>query len=301
MKKIITGLMCCALSFSLFANVNLTKADELFFHDDLAGAQIELENLLEKATTNKDKSEILWRLSRNALSLGGALAKDDKDGRFAMFEKGEEYAVQSYTFLENPDALVWQASNIGRWGQTKGALNSLKKAGSMREILTDAVNTFKYLDSSELWYTAGALYDGLPGGFISFGDSVVAISYMRLATETISDDVYYGSTYADLAKYLYKRGWDTAKRQKEIKSLQKDWKKNAGKGLMEQYKYYEGHDGISYVPFYATKPIGQMSDKEEAIQVIQYAIAKYDERPFHLKADDENLQILKDLLVEYSK
>lgn len=301
MKKIMTGFMVFMISFSLFANVNLARADELFFHDDLNGAQIELENLLEIATANKDKAEILWRLSRNALNLGGLLAEDDKDGRFAMFEKGEEYAIQSYKLFENPDALVWQASNIGRWGQTKGVLNSLMKASDMREILTEAVNKFNYIDSSELWYTAGALYDGLPGGFLSFGDKVVAVSYMRLATETISDDVYYGSTYADLARYLYRRGWNQSKRTKEIAKIAKEWKDNTDADLMEQYKYYEGHAGISYVPFYTSKTIGSMSDREEAIEVLKYAIKKYDQRPFHLKADDENLQIVKDLLIEYSK
>jgi len=299
MKRICLFVVVLLCGFLLFAGMDFAEVDYLFFHSDLEGCKSQLDKMLIEADNDIDKSEVLWRLSRVALNLGDSLAEDDEDGRFEMFELGEEYGKQSYNLHENPDALIWVASNIGRWGQTKGALNSLKKASPMRDLLTEATDKFDCLDSSELWYCCGALYDQLPGGFISFGDSVVAVSYMRLAVETISEDVYYGGTYKELAEFLYKRDWSQKKRKSEIKSMEKKWNKE-NDGNMSRNKYYEGHQGISYIPPYTDKQLGDMTDREEAIEVLKFAIQKFDERPFVLEDDEERLVELKQMLDDYS-
>ncbi|MFA7109110.1 MAG: hypothetical protein WC162_08185 [Sphaerochaetaceae bacterium] len=299
MKKICLLTVVLICGFLLFAGMDFAEVDYLFFHSDLQGCNSQLKEMLENADNNVDKSEVLWRLSRVTLSLGDELEEDDKDGRFELFEKGQEYGEQSYNLNENPEALIWVASNIGRWGQTKGALNSLKKATPMKELLTKATDEFNCLDSSELWYCCGALYDQLPGGFISFGDSVVAVSYMRLAVETISEDVYYGGTYKELAEFFYKRDWSQKKRISEIKSMQKKWNKD-NESNMHQNSYYEGHLGVEYVPPYTDKQLGDMTDREEAIEVVKFAIKKFDERPFVLKDDEERLVELRQMFEDYT-
>jgi len=299
MKKICLLIVVLICGFLLFAGMDFAEVDNLFFHSDLQGCKSQLEKMLVSSDNDVDKSEVLWRLSRVTLSFGDELEEDDKDGRFEMFEKGQEYGEQSYELHENADALIWVASNIGRWGQTKGALNSLKKATPMLELLTEATDSFNCLDSSELWYCCASLYDQLPGGFISFGDSVVAVSYMRLGVETISEDVYYGGTYKSLAEFLYKRDWSKKKRNSEITTMEKKWNKDKD-GNMHQNRYYEGHLGVGYIPPYTDKPLGDMTDREEAIEVLKFAINKYDERPFVLKVDDERLLELKQMFEEYS-
>ena len=53
-----------------------------------------------------------------------------------IFEKGQEYADQAIAAdPQNNLGYYWKSSNIGRWGQVKGILNSLFKAGPMRDLL----------------------------------------------------------------------------------------------------------------------------------------------------------------------
>ena len=116
MKKNCLFIVVLLCSFFLFAGMDFAEVDNLFFHSDLQGCKSQLDQMLIEADNNIDKSEILWRLSRVTLSLGDLLEEEDKDGRFEMFEKGQEYGEQSYNLNKNPDALIWTASNMGRWG-----------------------------------------------------------------------------------------------------------------------------------------------------------------------------------------
>ena len=121
MKKFCLFVVVLLCGFLLLAGMDFTEVDYLFFHSDLEDCKSKLDKMLIDADNNVDKSEVLWRLSRVALNLGDILDESDKDGRYEIFELGEEYGKRSYNFHENPDALIWIASNIGRWGQTKGA------------------------------------------------------------------------------------------------------------------------------------------------------------------------------------
>ncbi|MGH0053671.1 MAG: hypothetical protein ACQ5SW_09810 [Sphaerochaetaceae bacterium] len=274
MKKAVGIILTISLLTSSFlvAAIDTTKADGLYDMDAFSQAESLLEEQLVQVKDAADRAQILWRLSRVQVSLGDELGEDDKEGKFALYEKGEQYALDSIETHPSFEGYLWKCSNIGRWGQTKGPLNALGKAKGMLEDLTVIVNTFDTIDSSETWYVLSSLYDELPGGFISFGNKKWAISYMRIAMNTIPPDTYYPGHYKKLAEELYDRNWSASKRSKEMQGMEKDWEKASNN--LEKYRYYEGKDGGKTKPFYSSVTLDQMSDRQEAVMVLSYALAK---------------------------
>ncbi|MBJ2355595.1 hypothetical protein JF818_04045, partial [Sphaerochaeta sp. S2] len=93
MKKIvgITLVLTLLTTVSLIAAVDTVRADELYEIDAFTQAEALLEEKLAQVTNDADRAEVLWRLARLQVSLGDELDEDDKDGRFAFYEKGEQY------------------------------------------------------------------------------------------------------------------------------------------------------------------------------------------------------------------
>ena len=280
-------------STSLAAAINLDRSDTLYDQDAYPECKSELQMQMNNATSPNEEAEILWRLARVQVSIGDELDEKDKEGRYKEYEEGEAYAIQSIEKHPSSMAYLWKASNNGRWGQTKGPLNALGKAKGMLEDLTIIVNDFKTLDSSETWYVFSSLYDELPGGMISFGDKDWAISYMRMAMDTLPNHLLYPGHYKKLAEELYSRNWSASKRSKEIKKMQKDWEN--GKSNLEKYRYYEGKDGGKTKPFYSSVPLTSMSDRQEAVMVLSFVIAKHKVfsgvKPSDTKEMDEILEL----------
>ena len=184
MKKILLSLLVFTLAVSLFAgNVQMAKADKL--HED-AGYEAEfklLEGELATAGSNNDKSEILWRMSRAALAITDQLERDGagKDKLLEEFKTAWDYATKSLSYNStNYNAFYWRAANIGRWGQTKGILDSLFKAGDMRDDLERAVNSNP--NHGDSYHVLGMLYDSVPG-IVSFGNKAYAVSLARKAVD----------------------------------------------------------------------------------------------------------------------
>ncbi|HPE93246.1 MAG: hypothetical protein AB7D24_00290 [Sphaerochaeta sp.] len=266
---LIALLLACSPAFSA---ITVTEADALYDRDAFSEAEQELLAQLGRAANAEEESEILWRLARVMVSLGDDLDKEDKAGRFSLYEKGETYALSAIEKHPSPFGYLWKASNVGRWGQTKGPLNALGKAKGMLEDLTVIVNDFKTLDSSETWYVLSSLYDELPGGVISFGNKEWAISYMRMAMDTIPSHLLYPGHYKKLAEELYARNWSASKRAKELSKMQRDWQKASTN--LEKYRYYEAKDGGATKPFYSSVNLTQMSDRQEAVMVLSYVLEK---------------------------
>ncbi len=272
MKRLVTIAVLfgvCALGFSA---ISVTEADALYDMDAFSQAEQALLVELDKADDAQQEAQILWRLARVMVSLGDDLDKEDKTGRFALYEKGEAYALASIEKHPTAFGYLWKSSNIGRWGQTKGPLNALGKAKGMLEDLTVIVNDLKTLDSSETWYVLSSLYDELPGGMISFGNKEWAISYMRMAMDTIPTQLLYPGHYKKLAEELYARNWSASKRAKELPKMQKDW--NKASTNLEKYRYYEAKDGGTTKPFYSSVGLTQMSDRQEAVMILSYILDK---------------------------
>ena len=113
---------------SLFAAFTPVQADALFDSDHFIEARSLLLDELARSPSTEEEAAILWRLARVMVSIGDDIDKKDKDGRFAAYEEGEAYALRSIDLLPTPEGYLWKASNVGRWGQTKGPLNALGKA-----------------------------------------------------------------------------------------------------------------------------------------------------------------------------
>jgi hypothetical protein len=283
---------------SVFASDGLIVADSLYDKEQFVECRTELLSQLALTASVADQAEILWRLSRVQVAIGDNFDEDDKANRFEAYEKGEEYANQAIEKHPLPLAYLWRSSNLGRWGQTKGPLNALSKAKGMLLDLTEVVNTYNTLDSSETWYVLSSLYDELPGGMLSFGNNVWAISYMRKALETIPSNLLYPGHYLKMAEELYGRNWDVSKRKREIPKMQDNWEKETTN--LEKYRYYEGKEGKSGKPFYSSVTLDKMSDRQEAVMVLSYALAKYKVFANVKDSDQEDIAEIQKLLQEWT-
>ncbi|WP_422480605.1 hypothetical protein [Pleomorphochaeta sp. DL1XJH-081] len=301
--RLVTSLVLLLVSLSLLSAVSpkIEQADALYWNDRLEEAQELLLDSLNVASDATEKAEILWRLSRVTLAMGDereVLGASD-DELFATYEKAEKFAMDSLALAELPDAIVYKASSIGRWGETKGPLNALSKAKPMRDDFTHLIDEMGIKDRTISWYVLGQLYFQLPGWPISFGDLDTAISYTRKAIDTIPPENLYPGHFKALAEMLWKRDLSTSKRNSELKSMEKDWKKNAGKSTVDQHAYYEGANGPGATPFYSPVALNKMSDRQEAVMLLQYAVAKYNVWPFHSRADKRNLEEINAFLKEW--
>ena len=54
--------------------------------------------------------------------------------------------------------------------------------------------------------------------------------------------------------------------------MQEKWDK--GGSNLEKYRYYEGKDGGATKPFYSSVTLDKMSDRQEALMIVSYAIQK---------------------------
>lgn len=274
MKKTISIAIFLLASAFIFGAFDAEKSDDLFYHQEAYEA--DLDYLLEsydEAQTDSEKAAILWRLSRTTLYITDEIPEDDKDARLQGYGESQRYAEESLEYEETADGYHWQASAIGRIGQVNGPLNSLSKAKPMREIIEKIQNDFN-ADMSDAWYVLSLLYDQLPGAPISFGNDNFAISYIRRCIDTQDNVNRLNLTnYLELAKQLDNRGWSASKRAKELDKMEKKY--NSETVPTEKMKYYEGRDGKDTTPFYSTLPLGDFSDRQEAVMLCQYALAVY--------------------------
>ena len=124
---IIALTLLVPLCLSAAAADTLAKIDDL--HDQ--GKYAEARTLALEAVASAgpaEKAELYWRASRETLDLGDEAEDrgEAKDAILKIFEKGQEYADMA--IAANPQnnlAYYWKSSNIGRWGEVKGILNSL--------------------------------------------------------------------------------------------------------------------------------------------------------------------------------
>jgi len=292
-------VLCMSLVFAVSAT--LEQADSLYWLDRLEETKSLLQNTLETTVNPSDRAELLWRLSRATLAIGDERKEEGASDSelFAIYEEAEQYAMDALAYGDHPDALVYKASSIGRWGETKGPLNALSKAKPMRDDFTYLIDTLGVMDNSVSWYVLGQLYFQLPGWPLSFGDLDTAISYTRKAVETIPSHVLYPGHFKALAEMLWKRNNSASKRSSNLRSMEKDWNRAAGKSVVDQHAYYEGAGGQNAVPFYSPVSLSKMSDRQEAVMLLQYALAKYDVWHFHSRADKRTRSEIEALLKDW--
>ena len=286
MKKTIAMLIALLCALTLSAAFDPAYSDSLFYLEQDYESDLDyLDSALASATDDEERAAILWRQARDVLTITDDVPEDEKDERLAGYGEAQDLAQQSVDTYETPNGYHWLSSAIGRIGQVNGPLNSLSKAKPMRELIYKVQNDFN-ADMSDSWYVLGLLYDQLPGAPLSFGNSNYAISYMRRCVDTQDNVNRLNLTnYLELAQQLYDRNWKADKRAKEADKMEDKYVSETVP--TEKMKYYEGRDGRDTKPFYSTVSIGQMSDRQEAAMICQYAMAVYGLKAEPLASDTQ--------------
>lgn len=284
--------------FPLFATFNPEYSDYLFYNKGSYYEDLEyLESEFKNTTDKEVKAQILWRMSRTKLTItDDYVDKDDKDLRLSEYIVCRTLAEESLALHETPNGYHWLSSAIGRWGQTKGPLNSLSKAGEMRDYCFKVQNDFN-ADMSDTWYVLGVLYNSLPGSPLSFGNNNYAISYMRRCLITQDTENRLNLTnYLELANQLYDRNWKADKREKEFNKMQQNY--NSATTMTDKMRYYEGFEGAKAVMYYSTMPQNKISDRQESVMLLRYAKALFELSNNPLENDKNNYEKIINRLKE---
>jgi hypothetical protein len=262
---VFAALVVAASGFALDTGA-IEEADALYEDDQPRAALDVLEAALGTASNGAERAEVLWRMARATLDVGEQ--EEDKGGApdpiLAIYEQGEQYGVQAVEAdPTNHLAYYWQSANIGKWGQLKGILNSLFKAGPMKDLLSESVS--RAPEHADSYYVLGQMYEQVPG-LISFGNKDYAVSLGRLSIDLHEAEVAAGiedemnhDFYVQQAAHLIARDWDRNKRNREQSKKQRNY--NGADSELERGFYYEG-----------TVDIPDQSDKEEATMILERMI-----------------------------
>ena len=239
----------------------------------------------------KEQAELYWRAARETLELGDIAEKDKKPQAdvLAIFLEGEGYADKSIAADPRNDlGYYWKSSNIGRWGQVKGILNSLFKAGPMKDLLVKVLSINP--DRTDAYFVLGQLYRELPGWPVSFGNIDAAVSLGRKAVDLRQSEVQAGAEKelvynfsTELAKTLYKRNLSAAARNAQQKT--RAAKLAASSAPLDKGSYYE-----------ATVSLKDISDREEAKALAEWVVTECGKLPSMSAGQAKDLQKAKDLL-----
>lgn len=215
------------LSFAVADTAQTAQAADTLHNKGMyADARTLVLDAVTTAATGKEQAELYWRASRETLELGDISdsAKKPVADTLAIFTEGEGYADKAIAAdPQNDLGYYWKSSNIGRWGQVKGVLNSLFKAGPMRDLLVKDLSLNP--NRSDAYYVLGQLYREVPGWPVSFGNVNAAVSFGRKSVDLRQAQVQAGTEtelvynfITELAKTLYKRNWSAATRITEQKN-----------------------------------------------------------------------------------
>ena len=74
----------------------------------------------------------------------------------------------------------------------------------------------------------------------------------------------------------------------------KNWEKNQSKGCTEYNKYYEGYLSTQGSPFWVAAELSSISDKQEAIALLQYGISVIDWKLPQVKGELRKNKLVKE-------
>ena len=273
------------------------QADELYKAEQHQEAMDVLERAEKLVSSDAERAELYWRLSRTTLNLADEAERNgaSADQLLKEFEKGEALANRALEYDDdNHHAYYWRGSNIGRWGQTKGVLNSLMKAGPMRDDLERAVRS----DSAhaDSFYVLGMLYASVPK-LISFGNKEYAVSYSRRAIDAYRGDKTKYSYYLKLGDHLYQRDWNSRKRQKEARKMADEF--SGASDPVERYKYFTAAFDTTKAQPYSRSGVEDMSDQEEALAIMEWIVDELKGKSTLLPSEKDNLEEAQAFLSEW--
>jgi tetratricopeptide (TPR) repeat protein len=247
---------------------SLDRVDELIDEEEPDAAISDLESLEATASTPAERAEVYWRMA-SALLMRGDQRKDagaGDDELLEIYAEGEEYGRRAVEAdPQNHLGYYWESANIGRWGQTKGVLNSLFRAPDMRDLLSEAIT--REPDFPESYYVLGQLYAKVPG-VVSFGNTEYAVSLGRKSVDLMEAEIRSGDRderseafYVQLASHLIDRGWNSRRRGRGVQSIRRDY--NSASSPVDRGLYYEGAVSIP-----------STDDKSEAREILDGVIRR---------------------------
>lgn len=286
MSRFMAALLLFVLPVAAaFADFAQTVADADALHDkgEYAQAKTVLLDAVAAASAPQ-KAELYWRAARENIELGDAAEKEKKpkDALIKIFDEGEGFANKAIEAdPNNYQAYYWKSANIGRGGQVRGILNSLGKAGPMKDLLTKAIAINPV--HSDSFFVLGQLYRELPGWPVSFGNIDYAVSLGRKAVDLRAEQYKSGverdggyNFSVELAKTLFKRNWSAEKRLSEQKNAAARFA--AAKTELDKSCAYDG-----------TIKLANVSDRDEAKALVTWAIQSMEGLPSRTAGQEKDL------------
>jgi tetratricopeptide (TPR) repeat protein len=175
MKQRVTERLTLALlSISLFAS--MAFAGDAQFTQELLSIQREWAEANYSQTSKSDRREAFDVLVSHAA---------------AFAEK----------YPQEVEAIAWDGIVLSTYAGEVSALSAMKYAKAARERLHRAEALDASALSGGIYASLGALYSKVPGGFLGFGDDVLAEEYFKKALATdatnIDSNYFYGEFLLD--------------------------------------------------------------------------------------------------------
>ncbi|MCF7933695.1 MAG: hypothetical protein K9M84_14250 [Spirochaetia bacterium] len=299
-KRLISvAVMSLMVMSMVFADVSeiFSQADQLYEDEAYTTGFALLEENESLFSSKEEKAGYLWRMARFQLFIADDREREgaSKSELLDLYDRGRDFAGDAVALFPSADAYYWKSSNVGKWGETKGILDSLAKAKPMRTDLLKVIDFDpEYADA---WYVFGRLYMLLPGWPISFGNGSYAVSFTRRSIDTYTGEDLKISYYQSLAETLWSRDSSDGELRKKFSSMASSYRKE--KDLFDKMKYYEGSLGESFRPEYSSMTIGQMSDREEAVAILRWVIDAYDRLPAPTRGETNSIEEVKELLASW--
>ena len=295
MKRIALTLSVMLLSAASFAQKPLAEIDKMMSDENRYQECLDaLTGSVSAVSDSKTQAEYYWRMASVCMLMGER--KTDKAAKQTTFNQGIEYAEKAISAdPSNPMGYMWRCANIGRECQTHSVGEQIKALPKMEDDLSTILNKLGCTDCFEAWQALAEIYYNHP-----FRSNDTAINYTRKAVSVLPSGHLPLYLYSFLAKMIYERGWNASKRQSDL--TKKEAKaKGTFKTNIEAAEYFEGTLGTSYVPAWSSKKLGELSDKEEAEAIINYAIASYEASSNKTTANDRELKAIKAYLAKLKK
>lgn len=266
---------------------DFTEADRLFStgSDNVRCASI-LETMLNQTTDDKERAEILWRLSRIYLMIGQDMTSLEEKRK--AFAKGIGYAEDGKKAdPANYNNYMWHCANMGRDLQTRSIAEQARKVSVMTDDIAGILERLGRTDVSEAWQALGEIYINHP-----LKSNEAAVNFGRMAVSKIPSGQPWISTYCFLARILFDRNWSASKRKSAIDGNHDKFARR-GQGNIDKYSYYDGSLGSTHVPEWSDRMLGQMSDREEAMALFRYAENLYRNSPRTKALDDQYKELVQ--------
>jgi len=276
------------------SHISIKYADSLLVYaSDADGAATILEVLEKQASTEKQRCAIHWRMAR-VMTVKGEEATD-KDVRKAFYQKGTEYASAAVREdPSEPQGYMWHCACIGRVYQMKPLIKQAAVVPIIMGDLTCIIDTIGAVTCSEAWQALAETYFRHP-----FKPTESAVNFMRQALRTIPDEELRLSSYLFMAEILYERNWSAEKRSECITRNASRYGRSASN--VENYSYMDGMLGPDHIPVWSAQPLGSVSDREEASDIIGYAIRLYEKASVHSPADNKDYYKLTAAAASFNK